>query len=369
MGKLHEKKRNINSELIPVLQHLLALDEIDKIFYSHYKKTGQQFRPTDGASVKELLILSGFFTLSDNDLEMNAALREGDFDKVAMTIFSESWMFPEGWDIILTKSVRYCDTKEHHHDYYEIECVLSGEAYHCVEGAEVVIQCGDAIVVPPYARHDLRLNADATVINIGIRKTTFHKSFRQFLEDNLPLSQYFQQTLHGNRYMSTLVFHCGDDLFWQETLLWLYKQHMEKQPYARQIINRLTQAGLYYIMQRYAPQQPIVSDKHFSSRMDEIYRYLDTNYTNATLQAVSEQFNLSVPYLSSSIKRYFGETYSALLRSIRLRHACELLESTDMRVIDICHTVGYGEESHFIQIFKGKYGVTPKQYQMHHRRS
>lgn len=354
-------------ELLPVIGSLEAHDVVDQISYAHFLQTGQLLEPSDPSKIEELIELGGFPGRLTEDDALRDALAKGKYETVSRILFSEHSMFPDNEDIILSRSVRYCITNEHQHDYYEIECVLSGQAYHLIDHSEIVVSDGDTIIVPPNVPHDLRVIGDGVVLNIGIRKSTFHKVFRQILEDNLPLSQYFQRTLYDERYRNSLVFHCKGDVFWRETVLRLYQQHSEKKPYANQIVKHLTQAGLYYIMQLYPPQQSIVHHSQLADRMNSIYRYINLNHQEVSLAAVAKEYGLSVPYLSSLFRKYYGKTFSALLRSIRLHHARELLKDTTMRIVDICNHVGYSEESHFIQIFKKEYGVTPKQYQINQK--
>ncbi|GHV15934.1 hypothetical protein FACS189493_0730 [Spirochaetia bacterium] len=350
-------------ELSPVLSRLRSFDLIDQVCYANAQKTGRPFEPADGVKISELIAMEGFPGLLDDDASLRTALETGNFEAVSRIVFSEYAMFPKERDVVLSKSARYCTTNEHQHDYYEIECVLCGSAYHYVDKSMTIAAEGDTIIVPPHVPHNLQVIEDGTVVNIGIRQSTFHKVFRQLLEDSLPLSQYFQKTLYDDKYRNALIFHCGADTFWRDTILRLYDQHLEDRPYARQIINHLTQVGLYYIMQHYPPQQAIVPNKQVSNRMDRVYRFIDANHQNTSLREAAKHFNLTVPYLSSSIKGYYGIPFTALLRSVRLRHACELLRNTNMRVVDVCCNVGYSEESHFITLFRKEFGITPKQYQ------
>jgi len=356
----------IHDDLIPVLESLKSLDAAEQLSKKHFQETGRLWEPNDRAKVQELLDNSDFSIQTDSAsilCSIRDAISNEDWNQLAEIMFSEEVNFPRDVDVVLSRSTRYCVCNVHEHDYYEIECVLSGSAIQFIGTTQMNIFAGDVIVQPPHVPHDLQVNGDSIVINIGIRKTTFHRSFRQLLEDNLPLSRYFQQTLKGSRYMTSLIFHCGDDNYWFDNLLWLYKQHMEKRPYYTQIINRQTQASLYYIMQKYSPEESILSDKATTERMGEIYRFISMNYQTVTLKKLSQNFNLTVPYLSSSIKKYFGKTFSQILRNVRLSHAKELLK-TDMRIVDICQSVGYGNESNFIQIFKDEFGTTPKQYKL-----
>ena len=50
------------------------------------------------------------------------------------------------------------------------------------------------------------------------------------------------------------------------------------------------------------------------------------------------------------------------LTRVRVRRACELLETTPAAVTDICFRVGFNDLSHFIRTFRKTVGTTPTDY-------
>lgn len=97
--------------------------------------------------------------------------------------------------------------------------------------------------------------------------------------------------------------------------------------------------------------------------MVEIKSYIHLNYATTSLKQTAEHFYLSEPYLSSLIKQQTGQSFSDMLRQIRMQHARDLLLRTNMKIDDICESVGYRDTTQFIRTFKAIYGTTPKQYQ------
>ena len=54
-----------------------------------------------------------------------------------------------------------------------------------------------------------------------------------------------------------------------------------------------------------------------------------------------------------------------ILSSYRVMVGMELLRTTDLDITDIAFRVGFNDSSYFIQAFKKKNGMTPKQYRNH----
>ncbi|WP_236639431.1 AraC family transcriptional regulator [Pelosinus sp. UFO1] len=72
--------------------------------------------------------------------------------------------------------------------------------------------------------------------------------------------------------------------------------------------------------------------------------------------------HLSVPYLSKYIKEKSGGTFGEIVRNVRMKKACTLLNNGSMTVEKIADSVGYQNVEHFNRLFKKKYGMTPVQF-------
>jgi AraC-like DNA-binding protein len=51
----------------------------------------------------------------------------------------------------------------------------------------------------------------------------------------------------------------------------------------------------------------------------------------------------------------------------KLSYACKLLLETDAQIQDIARRIGYDNLLTFSKIFKGRYGVSPKNYRLQNR--
>ena len=91
----------------------------------------------------------------------------------------------------------------------------------------------------------------------------------------------------------------------------------------------------------------------------EITSYIKENYRTANLSELAYKMHISPPYLSKSIKNYFGKTFKEMLVEERIKHAVELLTKTELPIGDIIRSVGYENHSYFHREFKRRTGVTP----------
>ena len=69
-----------------------------------------------------------------------------------------------------------------------------------------------------------------------------------------------------------------------------------------------------------------------------------------------------VYWLSREIRKRTGKTYKELLQEKRMQQAVYLLANSRIPVTDIIESVGYDNTSYFYRLFRGRYGMSPKEY-------
>jgi len=82
------------------------------------------------------------------------------------------------------------------------------------------------------------------------------------------------------------------------------------------------------------------------------------------LASISEEVNLSPNYVGKLFKARMGMSVSAYITDVRLTHAAELIENSNLKINVILEHVGFINQSSFYKSFKQKYNVTPKDYIM-----
>jgi AraC-like DNA-binding protein len=81
-----------------------------------------------------------------------------------------------------------------------------------------------------------------------------------------------------------------------------------------------------------------------------------------SLRGLAETFHFHASHLSELIHKHTGQPFVRLLHEIRLRHACALLASTEMKIADIAAEVGYGSTQTLFRAFKQYKGLSPQAY-------
>lgn len=98
--------------------------------------------------------------------------------------------------------------------------------------------------------------------------------------------------------------------------------------------------------------------------MENVQAYLESGYSNSSLclDMVADHLGVSYYFLSRIFKDEANMSFSDLLNDIRVRHATELLSTTQNSVQEISAAVGYTNWSTFLRAFRKRTGTTPVQY-------
>lgn len=81
-----------------------------------------------------------------------------------------------------------------------------------------------------------------------------------------------------------------------------------------------------------------------------------------TAKEMANRFGISESSFKLYIKGILGDSYLSYFRKKRMEKAAELLESTNMKVIDIAIRVGYENQGKFAKVFSNLYGVPPLEF-------
>jgi AraC family transcriptional regulator, exoenzyme S synthesis regulatory protein ExsA len=82
-----------------------------------------------------------------------------------------------------------------------------------------------------------------------------------------------------------------------------------------------------------------------------------------TIKELSFLSNMSMSTFKREFKKNFNSSPSKWFQDKRLEHSAYLLKNESKRPSDIFEEIGYENLSNFIQAFRSKFGVTPKQFQ------
>ena len=102
-----------------------------------------------------------------------------------------------------------------------------------------------------------------------------------------------------------------------------------------------------------------------SEKKDIIHarEYIERHYSeNLTLEVLAGEIHMNPYYFSSFFKKNSGENFKDYLNKVRMKHAVDLLVSTDKKTAEIADLVGFRDGRGFSELFSRIYGETPSSY-------
>jgi AraC-like DNA-binding protein len=126
------------------------------------------------------------------------------------------------------------------------------------------------------------------------------------------------------------------------------------------LLDLYAQELIYYLVKIKGVQQVI--NLELDNPIHKAIKYIHDNIKHQiSISQLAYDLNMSESNFSNSFKRLMNITPGEYIRNLKLIQAKEMLRTQN--VTEVAYNLGYDNISHFIAIFKNKYGITPKQYQ------
>ncbi len=91
--------------------------------------------------------------------------------------------------------------------------------------------------------------------------------------------------------------------------------------------------------------------------------YIQKNYaSDISNTSIGARFNYHPNYINRSMLNSTGQSLHQYVISVRVLHALELIQTTDMSITEIAKAVGFKSIKHFSQSFKKIYGFSPTHF-------
>ena len=115
------------------------------------------------------------------------------------------------------------------------------------------------------------------------------------------------------------------------------------------------------IAERTLPQK---KDNHSEDAVLLIKKYIDDSISDSTLslEKISTALSYNAKYISSLFKRKMGVGISEYISTVRIQHACALMEQGFSGIKDISALCGFKDALYFSRVFKSKIGVSPSEH-------
>lgn len=284
---------------------------------------------------------------------------------------AEHDIFPLGKDVFAYQHMPYSGLHLHHHDYFEITYIVQGSCPFFFEGERIVLQEGNICIISNRARHEAAPAKGCLAVAILVRKSTFDHLFGGLLSRGDLVSMFFRKCLQDQGLQNYILLRTGSDDVLFRTMRELVSECYKTDDYANDCCISLLNLFLARAI-RSSTDDVLLRDYPSYARQDldfsMILQYIQRNYVTVSLASLADAFHFSEAYLSKLIRKNMNQSFTEVLRTLKMRHALELLHS-GMKISEISEAVGYGSVDHFTRTFRKVYGVTPTEYRWQKERN
>ena len=246
----------------------------------------------------------------------------------------------------------------HWHDEFEIIYVRSGFLTVSISGESYIGKTGDAFVVSP---GNLHLMGSQTG-TVDYYTFLFPLKYISFRTDDMLDEKLLEPLNSGHLMICPRVNDTAKELCEQLIEIYEAKNDESESKITTQVRTKIIL--LQFILEMWKKGFVIENDTSGRNTVEkEMVSYIQQNFTGKiSLREFGEQFHLSEKYISRYFKEHFHITLSQYVTYLRLEHAKQLLQDTDIPVTDVAMQSGYQNVSYFIRSFKKTYEVSPLQY-------
>lgn len=252
----------------------------------------------------------------------------------------------------------------HRHDFLEFSLVVDGEGYQLIDGQRYPMGRGTLMFLLPYQIQEMITLSNRRLLlyncMFDLQFLTLPGGTREGLEELLAMEPSQPPSIQ----LSKEQFQTAADLFANMT-----DEFNGNRTWRRQLIQaKLWELLILFDRLRGACGETPPPPKAGGPSIWPVIRYVHLHYREPiSLSVLSGLFGMSHSYWSRSFKEHLGQNFTDFLHEVRIRHACSLLDTSDLSVLDISLEVGFGSIRTFLRSFQQIKGMTPTEYRRSRR--
>ena len=254
-----------------------------------------------------------------------------------------------------TRDAGYLMGSHHCHPYFELSYIEHGSCRFFVEDTMYDLHDGDFLLIPPQVFHYTRyLFGPCLRCGIYFRLEDLEGKLLSFLPEGkefLTRLRVFQAPSASRRELAGLIGRMAaeEENFDERTPLMLNAMLQELLLSCSRVCIYLTESpASIHTTDRQVLQAARFINEHFRQQI--------------TAGDIAAAAGFSPNYLSRKFREAAGIGVHDYLVFIRLRNAAFELLTTDDSVTDIALRNGFSDSNYFKDVFKKKYGTTPREY-------
>ena len=252
------------------------------------------------------------------------------------------------------------DVDLHHHDFYELYYLKSGDVTYTIESKLYKVLPGDVLLISPRELHQVHIEAEHSAYERYVlwvspqtiqRLSTVQTDLFHALDPSWP------------RYGNQLRLQRGDQQRILSLMEQLYVESQEK-VYGSDLLMESLLTQILVTVNRLAMEEGChLEDIYRSNKtVSEVISYINLHYSEPlSLELLADRFFISKYHLSHEFQRQVGTSVGRYIQKKRLQIARNLL-SQGSKPNNVSALVGFGDYTGFYRAFKAEYGTSPRSF-------
>lgn len=257
--------------------------------------------------------------------------------------------------------------------------VLEGTVYQLVEGKKILYTPGSCCLLNRDIRHAEEFSTEYQVIFLNFSDSSINQ-LRNFESSFLFEQEKTQKNIFTKYLFDSIDVRKEKEKKYIDFIPVLYEDSQKKKMH--DIFEQMTMALLqpqygstYQIQYLLYQLISILSTEHNyhsasvcpASGMDSliftrINQMLYDSNGRISRSELEEKLNYSGSYINRIVKKFTGMSLFQYSMSFCLTAAADMLKNTEENISEIIETLHFTNQTHFYNLFKNKYGMSPKEY-------
>ena len=238
----------------------------------------------------------------------------------------------------------------HKHSYVEIVFITDGTATQIIDDKKFSSYKGCVTIIHPECSHGFE-----KVHNLKHFNITCSPEFLKELGSTLIMWRGRERIFDGkyrfaNFQINSMLFYDIQNILQNMNEIY-YGNGKDREVKMRSYFGIL----LILLVQSYQP--PTIS-ANFS--IEDVANYINKHFQEKlTLKFLAQKSGMSTTLFLMKFKEKFNTSPIKYLNEVRMNHACNLLENTNLPIKEIAYESGFYDSNYFIKLFKREFRVSP----------
>jgi AraC-like DNA-binding protein len=244
--------------------------------------------------------------------------------------------------------------------------IYDGSITQIVEGEKIGLVKGAICILDPNAKHSIEICGENDIgMNFIIQKEFLNTAFLSHIKNNSLFSEFFANYIRQrNSFPRFIYLDTGDDTMVRNYAETIMCEYFDPDLCSDGTIESLMPALFNELFRVWRSQggKKIMREPEEEKSIWKILRFIETNYSEATLTTTAHRFGYSPNYLSALISKTTGSSFTEIKHKVCMNQASLMLLNSEMPITDVAQEVGFTNITYFYSVFHKRFGLTPAEF-------